>query len=81
MQRVRPTEVWLDRDGAPPRTASRSVDVSEWFLSLTQEDTFKNQNLPEPGSERETVFAAALPSSILSTLPCLPQAQRGEQAA
>jgi len=75
VQRVRPTEVWLDR-GELRENGASLLDVSEWFLRLTQQDTFKNRNLPEPGREGETVFAAALPSSILSSLPCLPHAQR-----
>ncbi|HYF12303.1 MAG TPA: alkaline phosphatase family protein [Actinomycetota bacterium] len=77
VQKVRPTEVWLDRDELR-ENGFTLFDVSEWFLALTQEDTFKNRNLPQPGREQETVFAAALPSSILSSLPCLPQAQRAE---
>jgi hypothetical protein len=49
-------------------------------MALTQEQTYKNQNLPEPGHEQDTVFSAAVPSSILSSLPCLPQARRDAQA-
>jgi hypothetical protein len=36
---------------------------------------YKNRHVPEPGHEGDTVFDAALPSSILSTLPCLPEAR------
>jgi len=45
--------------------------VSRWLLALTQADTFKNQNVPATGHEDERVFAAALPSSILASLPCV----------
>jgi hypothetical protein len=73
VQKVRPTEIWLDQDELRDNRATLA-EVSQWLLGLTQEQTFKNQNLPEPGNEGETVFAAALPSSILSALPCLPEA-------
>lgn len=74
VQEVRPTEVWLDRDELADNGFTLE-QVSRWFLSLTQADTFKNRNVPEPGHEGDTVFAAALPSSILSALPCLPEAR------
>lgn len=77
VQKVRPTEIWLDR-GELVDNGYTLEQVSQWFLDLTQEDTYKNQNLPEPGREDETVFAAALPSSILSRLPCLPEARASE---
>jgi len=77
VQKVRPTEIWLDREELA-ENGHTLEQVSQWFLDLTQEDTYKNQNLPEPGREDETVFAAALPSSILSRLPCLPEARASE---
>jgi len=73
VQRVRPSQIWLDRDELAENGFTLE-QVSRWFLSLTQEQTFKNQNVPEPGHEGDPVFAAALPSSILSRLPCLPEA-------
>jgi hypothetical protein len=80
VQKVRPTEIWLDRTELKDNGFTL-VAVSEWFMSLTQEQTFKNRNLPGPGHEQDTVFSAALPSSILSSLPCLPQARREAEAA
>jgi hypothetical protein len=77
VQKVRPTEIWLDRAELADNGFTLT-QVSQWLLDLTQEDTYKNQNLPEPGHEGDTVFAAALPSSILSRLPCLPEARTGE---
>ncbi len=77
VQKVRPTEVWLDR-AELAENGFTLEQVSQWFLDLTQEQTYKNRNLPEPGREGETVFAAALPSSILSRLPCLPEARASE---
>jgi hypothetical protein len=78
VQKVRPTEIWLDRDELAENGFTLG-QVSQWFLDLTQQDTYKNQNLPRPGHEGDTVFAAALPSSILSTLPCLPEARAGQR--
>jgi hypothetical protein len=73
VQRVRPSEIWVDRDELR-ENGHTLVDVSEWLLGLTQAETYKNQNVPDAGEEDRTVFAAALPSSILATLPCLPGA-------
>jgi Type I phosphodiesterase / nucleotide pyrophosphatase len=74
VQEVRPTEVWLDLEELADNGFTLE-QVSRWFLSLTQADTYKNRHVPEPGHESDSVFAAALPSSILSTLPCLPEAR------
>ncbi|MGH2591054.1 MAG: hypothetical protein ACRDGW_09700, partial [Actinomycetota bacterium] len=70
VQRVRPTEIWLDTDELR-QNGFTLAQVSQWLLGLTQADTFKNIHVPEPGREGDTVFAAALPSSILASLPCL----------
>jgi len=74
VQKVRPTEVFLDREELLDNGFTLE-QVSRWFLELTQADTYKNQNLPAAGHEEDAVFAAALPSSILSSLPCLPEAR------
>jgi hypothetical protein len=74
VQKVRPTEVWLDT-GELADNGFTLEQVSRWFVGLTQEETYKNQHVPEPGHENDPVFAAALPSSILSRLPCLPEAR------
>lgn len=74
VQRVRPSEIWLDIDELR-ENGFTLAQVSQWILGLTQADTFKNQNVPEPGHEQDFVFAAALPSSILASLPCLSEAR------
>lgn len=76
VQKVRPTEIWLDQDELDANGFTLA-QVSRWMLGLTQADTFKNQNLPQPGNEGQPVFAAVLPSSILVRLPCLPEARAG----
>jgi hypothetical protein len=73
LERVRPTQVWLDRDELEANGFTLE-QVSRWFLDLTQEDTYKGQHLPEPGHEDDPVFAAALPSSVMTHLPCLRRA-------
>lgn len=76
LQKVRPTEIWLNRDELAERGLTLER-VAQWLVGLTQEETYKNQNLPAPGREGERVFAAALPSSILDRLPCLADARTG----
>ncbi len=75
-EKVRPTEIWLNQSELRDNGYTLN-DVSEFIMSLTQEQTYKNQNTPAPGHEHDTVFAAALPSTMLSALPCLPQAGVG----
>jgi hypothetical protein len=74
VQRVRPSQIWLDTDELADNGYTLE-QVSQWLLGLTQAQTYKNQNVPEPGHEDDLVFSAALPSSILSRLPCLPEAR------
>jgi hypothetical protein len=70
VQKVRPTEIWLDMQELEDNGFTLE-QVSRWLLGLTQADTFKNQNLPEPGHEDDAVFAAALPTAGVDDLPCL----------
>jgi hypothetical protein len=70
VQRVRPSEIWLDREELRENGFSLA-DVSQWLLGLTQADTYKKQDVPDPDDADDTVFAAALPSSILAALPCI----------
>jgi hypothetical protein len=76
IQRVRPTEIWLN-DAELADNGFTLTQVSQFLMGLTQQQTYKNQNLPLPGHEQDLVFDAALPSSILSKLPCLPEARAG----
>jgi hypothetical protein len=78
VQKVRPTEIWLNR-AELAENGYTLEQVSRWFLDLTQEQTYKTRNVPAPGREQDTVFAAALPSSILSGLPCLPEARASDR--
>lgn len=73
-ERVRPTQIWVDPTELRDNGYTLS-DISELILSLTQQQTYKNRNVPAPGHAQDAVFAAALPSTMLSRLPCLPQAR------
>jgi hypothetical protein len=75
-EKIRPTEIWVNP--VELRKNGTSLDqISAYLMSLTQEQTYKNENAPAAGHERDTVFEAALPSSMLSALPCLPEARAG----
>jgi hypothetical protein len=73
-EKIRPTEIWVN----PVELQDNGVtltQISTFITSLTQEQTYKNANVPAPGHEQDTVFDAAFPSSMLSALPCLPEAR------
>jgi hypothetical protein len=76
IQKVRPTEIWLNDEELKANGFSL-MQVSQYLMNLTQADTIKAGGTPVPGHEDDLVFSAALPSSILSRLPCLPQARAG----
>jgi hypothetical protein len=73
-EKIRPTEIWVNRDELRDNGATLAR-ISAYMLSLTQEQTYKNQNVPVAGHEGETVFDAALPSTMLAALPCLAEAR------
>jgi hypothetical protein len=76
IQKVRATEIWFD----PAELKGNGVtlaQISQFIMGLTQEQTYKNRNVPVTGHENDPVFAAAFPSSMLSGLPCLPEARAG----
>jgi hypothetical protein len=74
VKKVRPTQIWLDPDELRDN-GLRLVDVTAWLFRLTQAEVTKPGRTPlEP---QAPVFAAVLPSRILSGLPCLPEASAG----
>ncbi len=78
IQKLRPTEVWLNREELRENGYSL-VDVSRLITRLTKAETVKPNQTVAPGEEDDRVFAAAFPSSILGELPCL-QAMRSGPA-
>ncbi len=74
IQKLRATEIWVN----PGELADNDVSLaqlSEYIMGLTEGQTYKNGHTPEPGHASDRVFAAAVPSSMLSRLPCLPEAR------
>ena len=74
VEKVRPTEIWLDRDELHDN-GLRLADVAGWIFQLTQAQTLKPGRTATDPQDR--VFAGSLPSRILSQLPCLPEASAG----
>jgi hypothetical protein len=72
VQKVRPTEIWLNRDELHDN-GLRLADVASYLFQLTQAEMVKPGRTPSDPQAR--VFAGALPSRILSQLPCLPEAR------
>ncbi len=77
IQRVRPTEIWLD-DAELKDNGYTLTQVSQYLMNLTQADTIKVGREPDPATASATVFSGAFPSSILSKLPCLPEARASQ---
>jgi predicted AlkP superfamily pyrophosphatase or phosphodiesterase len=73
VEKVRPTEIWLDTDELRDNGFTL-VEVSDFLMHLTQADTVRANQEPQPGRADTEVFSAALPSTLLSRLPCLPEA-------
>jgi hypothetical protein len=74
IEKVRATEIWVN----PEELADNGVSLtqmSEYIMGLTEQQTYKNRHTPDPGHDGDRVFAAAFPSSMLSRLPCLPEAR------
>ncbi len=73
------TDIMMPRlDGAELEDNGHTLaQVSQLIMGLTQDQTYKNVHTPAPGRGGDTVFAAALPSSMMSRLPCLPEARAG----
>ena len=70
VQKLRPSQVWLDRDELTENGATLD-EVARFLLGLTRADTFIGPTPPFGGAAGEEVFAAVLPSSSLADLPCL----------
>jgi hypothetical protein len=76
VQKVRTTQIWIDK--AELAQNGHTLDqVAQFISQLTQADTVKPTGTIQPGHANDRVFAAAFPTSILSTLPCLRGVRRG----
>ena len=74
--KIRPTELWVN-EAELADNGFTFTDISEFVMGLTQAQTAKTTRPPAPGHEGDAVFSAALPSTMLSELPCLPEARPG----
>jgi hypothetical protein len=69
---VQPTQIFVNKDELL-QNGFTLEDVSEWIMALTKGDVSPTA-LPA-GEADDPIFQAAFPSSIMSSLPCLPEAR------
>ena len=74
--KIRPTEIWVDHQELADNGVTLN-QISAYLMGLTQQETIRVGRTPDPATANHTVFSAALPSTMLTRLPCLPQARRG----
>ena len=74
--KIRPTEIWVDHQELADNGVTLN-QISAYLMGLTQQETIRVGRTPDPATASDTVFSAALPSTMLTRLPCLPQARRG----
>lgn len=72
VQMVQPTQIFIDE--AELRQNGHTLEeVARWVMELTEGDV-SSASLP-PGEADDPIFQAAFPSSLMSELPCLPEAR------
>ena len=72
---VQPTQVFIN-SAELRRNGYTLAQVAEWIMGLTESDVAAPGVSVDPAHANDKVFQAAYPSSIMSTLPCLPEARR-----
>jgi len=72
---VQPTQIFVNTTELR-RNGYTLAQVAEWIMSLTESDVAAPGVSVDPAHANDKVFQAAYPSSIMSTLPCLPEARR-----
>ena len=70
VQKVRTTQIWVD-EAELAQNGFTLGQVAQYISQLTEADTVKPTETIQPGQANDLVFAAAFPTSILPTLPCL----------
>jgi hypothetical protein len=73
--RVRPTQLWVNPQELEANHTTLDA-ISQYIMKLTQAQTIRAGKAPNPATANDRVFSGALPSSLLSHLPCLPQASK-----
>jgi Type I phosphodiesterase / nucleotide pyrophosphatase len=74
--KIRPTEIWVNHQQLADDGVTLN-QISEYLMGLTQQQTIRVGRTPDPATANDTVFSAALPSTMLARLPCLPEARQG----
>jgi hypothetical protein len=74
LQRMRTTEMWLDREELA-ENGHTLEDVSRFVIGLTKAQTNGSSQPLSAAEADDTVFEAVLPSAMLRQLPCLPEAR------
>ena len=74
--KIRPTEIWVNHQQLAANGVTLN-QISDYLMGLTQQQTIRVGRRPDPATANDTVFSAALPSTMLSRLPCLPEARQG----
>jgi hypothetical protein len=74
--KIRPTEIWVNHQQLAANGVTLN-QISDYLMGLTQQQTIRVGRATDPATANDTVFSAALPSSMLSRLPCLPEARQG----
>jgi len=72
LERVRPTQLWVDPQELQDNHTTLNA-ISQYIMGLTQAQTIRAGKAPNPATANDPVFAGALPSTLLSHLPCMPQ--------
>jgi hypothetical protein len=72
LERVRPTQLWVDPQELQDNHTTLNA-ISQYIMGLTQAQTIRAGKAPNPATANDRVFAGALPSTLLSHLPCMPQ--------
>ena len=71
---VQPTQIFVNVDELR-ENGGTLAGVAEWVMGLTKADVAPVGTQVPPDQTDETVFEAAYPSSMMSDLPCLPEAR------
>lgn len=74
VEQLRPTQLWVNKDELRGNGYTLT-DVAMTIARATKADTIDKGSVVDPDEADELVFAAAFPTSVLSHLPCLPEAR------
>lgn len=76
IEQMRPTQIWVNADELEANGYTL-VQLAQFLAGLTQAQTAIPGETIQPGHARDKVFSAVFPTSLLTKLPCLPEARAG----